>query len=155
MKQAKSKAARLTLFTAGFLFVAVGILGIFLPVLPTTVWLLLAAGCWMRSSPKFYRWLIHNRVLGSYVRNYREYHGITQRQRIGSLVVLWAGITVSAVFLVSRLWLSLLLFAIAIGVSIHLIALKTLKYTKNGASPTAIENERVGRVNEAIRESVE
>ena len=140
---------------SGFLFVGIGILGIFLPVLPTTVWLLLAAGCWMRSSAKFYRWLIHNRVLGSYVRNYREYHGITQRQRIISLVVLWAGITVSALFLVSRLWISLLLFAIAIGVSVHLVTLKTLKYGKGANSPAPLDANQISPAKDAIRESVQ
>ena len=127
MKQPQSRATRILLTTLGFFLVGLGIIGIFLPVLPTTVWLLLAAACWMRSSMKFYRWLIHNRVLGSYIRNYREYHGISVRQKFATLALLWGGISVSALILVSRLWLSLLLFGVAIAVTVHILSLKTVR----------------------------
>ena len=118
---------KVLLSVLGFIFVGIGIIGIFVPVLPTTVWLLLAAGCWMRSSKRFYQWLMNNRFLGVYIRNYREERGITLRHKIVTLALLWAGIGVSALILVSRLWLSLLLFGVAIGVTVHILSLKTLK----------------------------
>ncbi len=126
MKHAQSKTARIALTSLGFLFVAIGTVGLFVPVLPTTVWLLLAAGCWMRSSKRFYRRLTENRVFGSYIRNYREKRGITARHKALTLTLLWAGITVSALILVSRLWLSLLLFAVGGGVSVHILLIATL-----------------------------
>ena len=143
MKQARTRASRITLSILGFLFTGLAILGIFLPVLPTTVWLLLAASCWMRSSTKFYHWLIHNRYLGNYLRNYREHRGITRRHKIFTLALLWFGISVSALILVSRVWLSLLLYGVAVAVTIHILTLKTL--INNGVKPvihtTSPEND--------------
>jgi uncharacterized protein len=143
MKQVQTRSSRIALTILGFLFTGLAILGVFLPVLPTTVWLLLAASCWMRSSTRFYHWLIRNRYLGNYLRNYREHRGITRRHKIFTLTLLWVGISVSALILVSRVWLSLLLYGVAVAVTIHILTLKTL--TNNGAKPairaTSPEND--------------
>ena len=77
------------LIICGFLFVGLGILGIFLPVLPTTVFFLLAAACFARSSPRFYHWLLHNRWFGSYIRNYREGRGLPMRHKVITVALLW------------------------------------------------------------------
>ena len=110
----------------GFVSLAVGILGIFLPILPTTVFLLLSAWCWLRSSERFYRWLTTNRILGSYITNYRIEKGMTSGQKAFTIALLWLGISFTGIFVVSKMWLSLVLFGIAIGVTIHLLTLKTL-----------------------------
>ncbi|MBN1685502.1 MAG: YbaN family protein [Spirochaetales bacterium] len=122
-----SARTRKTFFISfGFVTLSLGIVGIFLPILPTTPFLLLSAWAWMKSSGRFYSWLIHNRLLGTYIRNYREKRGITVRHKIITLAVLWTGIGYTAIFVSERLWLTLLLFAIAAGVTAHLLLLKTL-----------------------------
>ena len=103
----------------------------FLPLVPTTAFLLLAAACFTRSSDRLYKWLMYHPILGSYIRNYREHHAITVRAKVMSLGVLWVGIGATALFAVDALWLRLLLLAIACGVTLHLLSLKTMP----GGSP--------------------
>ena len=112
---------------AGTLFVALGFVGIFVPVLPTTPLLLLAAVCYGRSSPRFLHWLLHNRWFGAYIRNYREGRGLPRREKALTLLGLWLTIGVSAVYVVSQWWLRLGLIAIALGVTIHLLRIKTAR----------------------------
>src|SRR3990172_10915598 len=84
------------LLAAGFATSGLGILGIFLPVLPTTPFLLIAAACFARSSEKFHRWLLNNRFLGGYIRNYIEGRGMPVKNKVFTLVLFWAGISLSA-----------------------------------------------------------
>jgi len=107
--------------------VGLGIVGIFVPVLPTTPFLLLAAACYARSSQRFHSWLLNNKCFGSYIRNYLERKGITLRAKIITLSLLWITIGVSVAFAVETLALKLILVIIAIGVSIHILSLRTLK----------------------------
>jgi len=130
MARITSRARKFLFIVFGFFTLALGIVGVFLPVLPTTPFLLVSAWAWMKSSPRFYTWLIHNRLLGTYIRNYRERKGITLRHKIITITVLWIGIGYTAILVSERLWLTLLLFAIAIGVTVHLLALKTLPADK-------------------------
>ena len=115
---------RLLLIAAGTLCVILGTIGIFLPLMPTTPFLLLAAACYARSSDRFYQWLLNNRFLGTYIRNYREGLGMTLRAKVFTLTTLWAGIGYSA-YIVDHLAIRLLLAVIAIGVTSHLVSLPT------------------------------
>ena len=115
------------LIAIGTLSVALGLLGIFLPILPTTPFLLLAAACYIRSSERFYCWLINNRWLGEYIKNYREKKGIPQRAKIYTISLLWITILASAIFFVDILAIRILLILIAIGVTTHIASIKTLK----------------------------
>jgi len=115
------------LVVVGVLAVCLGMIGVFVPVLPTTPLLLLAAGCFVRSSPRFYNWLIHHRWLREYIRNYRERGAITVRHRLITLLLLWGGIGATAAFFVTAWWVRALLGAIAVGVTAHLLLLKTVK----------------------------
>lgn len=117
---------RILLVIAGTVCVGLGIVGIFVPVLPTTPFLLLAAACYARSSPTFHSWLLNNKWFGSYIRNYLERKGITLRAKIITLSLLWITIGVSVAFAVEILALKLILVIIAIGVSIHILSLRTL-----------------------------
>ena len=126
MDKPRSRTAKTLYIALGGVSLALGVIGIFLPILPTTVFLLISAWSWARSSERFYRWLINNRLLGSYISNYRDEKGVTQRQRVLTLALLWIGIGYTAVFIVSKLWLTLLLFGIAVAVTIHMLMLKTL-----------------------------
>jgi len=117
---------KIFLIIGGSVSLALGVIGIFLPVLPTTCFLLLAAGCYVKSSERLYNWLINHKILGLYIRSYLEYHAISMKTKVISIAVLWVTILSSAIFFISLLWLQLLLVAIAVGVTIHLAMLKTL-----------------------------
>jgi uncharacterized membrane protein YbaN (DUF454 family) len=112
---------------AGTFFLALGIVGIVLPILPTTPFLLLAAACYARGSRRFYDWLLGNRVFGRYIRNYREGRGITFRDKAVSIGLLWLTILLSVLLVVRNLWVKIVLIAIAVGVSTYLLAIRTLR----------------------------
>ncbi len=114
------------LITAGCISLFLGIAGIFLPILPTTPFLLLSAACFLKSSQHLYIWLTTHRIFGSYIRNYLKYKAITVKTKIISLSMLWVLILTSALFFAPFLWLKILLLFIALCVSIHLIMIKTL-----------------------------
>ena len=118
---------RILLVIAGTVCVGLGIVGIFVPVLPTTPFLLLAAACYARGSQRFHSWFLNNKWFGSYIRNYLERKGITRRVKIITLSLLWITIGVSVAVAVETLALKLILIIIAIGVSIHILSLRTLK----------------------------
>ncbi len=110
----------------GSLLVGIGILGIFLPLLPSTVFFLGAAGLYGRSSPRAYRWLTTNRWFGRHLRDYKEQRGATVGAKVWSIATLWIGIGVSEYFL-DLPWVQLLLVAIGVGVTIHLVTLRTIR----------------------------
>ncbi len=126
-KITKNNFTKYLLIIAGSLFVILGIIGIFLPLLPTTPFLVLAAMCYTKSSEKFYNRLMNNKYLGNYIKNYREGNGITLKTKILSISFLWITITYSAIFVINILWLRIILFLIAICVTIHILYIKTLK----------------------------
>jgi uncharacterized membrane protein YbaN (DUF454 family) len=120
-----AKGVRRVLFlVVGSLSLATGIIGMFVPLLPTTCFLLLAAWCFARSSPSLHRWMYTNRWFGEYLSDYREGRGIPRALKIGSLSLMWMTIGASVVFAVSVLWVRLLLIAIAVGVSVHVAGLR-------------------------------
>ena len=122
-----SDLKRLLLVTAGTCAVVLGVIGIFVSVLPTTPFLLLAAALYAKSSERFYRWLMGQRHLGAYIRNYRERRGIPLRSKIVTLALLWASISASALLAVESLAVRLLLFLIAAGVTLHIVRFPTLR----------------------------
>jgi uncharacterized membrane protein YbaN (DUF454 family) len=115
------------LMSAGLLSVGLGAAGIFLPVLPTTPFLLLAAACFMRSSDRLYEWLLTNRWFGSYIRNYREHKAITKRTKAVTIVLLWGTIGYTAFGVVSSWTLRTLLLVIAAAVTAHVLSFRTLR----------------------------
>lgn len=112
---------------AGSVSVGLGTIGIVLPLLPTTPFLLLAAYCYAKSSKRFYTWLISNRYFGEYILNYREKRGVPMKIKIYTLILLWATISFSAFYVVSLIWVRVLLMIIATGVTIHVLSIKTLR----------------------------
>jgi hypothetical protein len=127
LKLYHNKILRWVLIVTGTFLVALGVLGIFLPLLPTTIFFLLAAACYARSSERFYKWLLNNRWFGKYIKNYHEGEGMTLKSKIFSLALMWAAILYSAVFAVENFYVRLVLILIAVGVTLHLITIKTLK----------------------------
>jgi hypothetical protein len=120
-----SLAVRLLLALAGSVALALGIIGIFVPVLPTTPFLLLAAACYLRSSRRLYAWLLGHRLFGRTIRNYLQHKSVDRKTKIYALVLLWLSLTVSAILVPSAI-VRILLPLIGIGVSIHLFSLKTM-----------------------------
>ena len=110
----------------GIIAVGLGLIGVFVPLLPTTPFLLLAAACFVRSSGRLYAWLIHHKWFGDYIRHYREHRAITLRAKIGVLVLLWGVIGYTALGVMTAWWVRALLGIIAIGVTTHILRLKTL-----------------------------
>ena len=121
------KVWRALLIVTGTLSVGLGVLGIFLPLLPTTVFLLLGAACYARSSPRFYQKLVTHRWLGVYIRSSREGHGMRRRDKAVTLGLLWAGIGATMIWSVETIWLRLLLLGIAVGVTVHVVKLPAFR----------------------------
>jgi uncharacterized membrane protein YbaN (DUF454 family) len=112
---------------AGTICLGLGALGIILPLLPTTPFLLLSAACYLRGSDRMYQWLLNNKWFGTYIRNYREGKGIPLRGKISALVLLWVTISFTIIFIINIGVIRLILFIIATVVSIYLIKLPTLE----------------------------
>ena len=109
----------------GSFFLGLGIIGIIVPLLPTTPFLLLAAGCYARSSKKIYNWLLNNKLFGPYITNYLEGKGIPFKIKIYAILIIWITILFSVFFIVKILFVNIILIIIAILVSIYLISIKT------------------------------
>jgi uncharacterized membrane protein YbaN (DUF454 family) len=114
---------RWLLIAAGTACVAVGAIGIVVPVLPTTPFLLLAALCYTRGSQRLYTWLLNNRMVGSYLRNYLEGKGMTRRSKIWTLSLLWAGITLAAALATDSLLVRVVLGIVLTAVTIHILTI--------------------------------
>jgi len=125
--RARGTWIRILLIIAGTFFVGLGIVGIFMPVLPTTPFLLLAAACYARSSQRLYSWLLNNKWFGNYIRNYLERKGVPLKVKVLTVTLLWITIGASVAFAVQTLVVRLILVLIAIGVSIHVLSIRTLK----------------------------
>ena len=118
-----------TLFVLlGAVSLLLGLVGIFVPLLPTTPFLLLAAALWVRSSPRLYAWLLAHRRLGPYIRNFRENRAIPLRAKILSVTLLWASLLYCIFFVVEEWWWAqLALLAVAVGVTWHILSFATLR----------------------------
>lgn len=117
----------------GTFFVVLGTIGIFLPLLPTTPFLLLAAACYARISKKLPCWILHNRFLknkwfGTYIKNYLEGRGIPLKIKILSILLVVVAVGCSAIFIIPNFIGRMLLVVIVSGISIHiLLFIPTLK----------------------------
>jgi len=112
----------------GGLAVVLAILGIFLPLLPTTPFLLLASACFVRGSERLHRWLRNNRLFGEYLRNIEDKKGIPLKGKVMTLLLLWVSLGYS-IYIVGPLVLKLMLAAIGIGVTTLILRMKTLHST--------------------------
>lgn len=118
---------KIVLVVFGTLSLILGVIGIFLPVLPTTPFLLLAATLYLHSSKRLYDWLLAHPYLGEYIRNFKEYRAIPLRVKFISVSLVWATLLYCAIGVARTWWMSLLFIAIALGVTIHILSYKTLK----------------------------
>ena len=118
-KRVSNRFLRGLLWFIGSIALILGILGIFLPLLPTTPFLLLSAACYLRSSQRFYYWLIKHPRLGRYILGYLDGSGIPRKAKIYTLLLLWSTISISIIIV--PIWvLRILLVIVALLVSIYI-----------------------------------
>jgi uncharacterized membrane protein YbaN (DUF454 family) len=127
MHLAKRPIVRWLYVAGGSLSLALGVLGILLPGLPTTPFLLLTAYCYARGSTRFYLWLMNNRFFGQYIRAWRNNEGIPLAVKVYVVLLLWYVLGFTA-FLVVPLWqVRVLLLLVGLGVTIYIVKLPTRK----------------------------
>ena len=117
--------ARVGLVALGTISLGAGIAGLFVPILPTTPLLLVAAGCYVRSSERLFNWLIHHPRLGPPVRRYVAQKAIPLKVKVISLIVAWIALG-TAFFLIDSIWVKGVLVALAIVKTAFMIRVKTL-----------------------------
>ncbi len=128
MASFQKKAYKVFWAFLGLLSLSLGVIGIFLPGLPTTPFLLLAAGLFAQSSAKLHHFLINNRFLGPYIKKFREEKGLTLRTKIHSIVLLWSMVSISVLFMIEAQWIKIVVFiAGLIGTIVMGFILKTVK----------------------------
>lgn len=111
----------------GVISLVAGIIGIFLPILPTTPFILLSAWCFFRSSSKIYKWVIANKRFGPTIENYQQGKGITTATKIKAIVMMWLTISASVYLYIKDMYLIVFLYLVAVCVTIYLYRLPTLK----------------------------
>jgi len=121
------KFKRIIFIIIGAISLSLGIIGIFLPLLPTTPFLLLALFLYSKSSKKLYRKVLTNRYTGKYVRDYITKRGIALNIKLFTIILLWLSICFSILFVVNLMWVKILLTLVACGVTIHVLSFKTLR----------------------------
>jgi uncharacterized membrane protein YbaN (DUF454 family) len=123
--QQRNAVVRYALLTVGWLAVALGVVGIFLPVLPTTPFMLLAAACFVRSSERFYVWLVEHPRLGPWFRDYLEGNGIPLKGKAYTILTMWVSIGISC-WLVPLVWARIAMLLSAALVTLYIVKQKTL-----------------------------
>lgn len=138
-KKVKNRIRKYLLITGGTISVFLAFMGIILPLLPTTPFLLLAAALYSKSSDKFYNWLINNKLFGGFIKNYREGNGITPQVKFISITSLWLVMGSTIIYAVQNIYVRILLLLIAIGVTIHLLRIPT--FVKKGKTKIKLEED--------------
>jgi hypothetical protein len=118
---------RIVLFCLGTLFLGLGILGVLLPGLPTTPFVLLAAACYVRSSRRLYAWLIGHRLFGRLVRDFQEKRTIPKTAKIASVTTMTVMVTISALFLLKPLWAKLLVIGLGAAGAVVVLLFPTAR----------------------------
>lgn len=110
----------------GTFFAVLGFIGVFLPILPTTPFLLLAAAFYVRSSKRLYNKLINHKMLGMYIKSYVEDKKLPMKAKITTIAMLWISLILS-ILLLDKTIMTIILLAVGIGVTIHILLIRTLK----------------------------
>lgn len=118
-----SRTVRLLFAALGTLFVGLGLLGAVLPILPTTPFMLLAAGCYVRASPRFYNWLLNTHAFGPLIREWRRYHSIPWKTKLTAIALMAATLSTSIVFFVKNPYgqVAMALFGVALAIWLYRI----------------------------------
>lgn len=114
----------LLLLSLGFVTLALGIVGVFVPIMPTTPFVLVAAACFGVTNPKLHQYLLQNKYLGPYIENHQSKQGVAPIVKRNSLLFLWTSLLVSAIIVRSAVVLAILLL-VGIAVSVHILMIKS------------------------------
>ncbi len=125
VRVARSPVNRALLLGSGHLFVGLAVLGVFLPIMPTTVFLLIAAACYVRASARFYNWLLNNKLFGPIILDWRRHRAMRRKHKITAIVLIVLTIGSSAIFVVPQWYAKVILAAIGAGVIIFLLSIPT------------------------------
>ena len=126
----ENRLVRIAWVAFGLMMVVMGILGAILPLIPGTVFFLLAAFAFAKSSEKFYKMLIHNRYVGPHLQNYLEEKFIPIKTKIVIISSLWISMTISAVYFMEILWGRVVMFVVAVGVTIYIVFHRSKRISK-------------------------
>jgi uncharacterized protein len=126
---------------AGFILLILGLVGVVLPLLPTTPFLLAAAYCFGRSSDRMHKWMLRNRLIGAYIRAYLDGGGLSLCARAVSIFLLWAALAISALLVVDSPVVRLILLLVGVGVTIHLVTIRG----RGGKTPDTHAEDRDGK----------
>ncbi|MFY9607809.1 MAG: YbaN family protein [Blastocatellia bacterium] len=110
----------------GTMFLLVGVLGVVLPLLPATPFLLLASACYVRGSETLHGWLMGNKYLGSYINNIKDKRGMPVKAKVLTIIVLWASLLFS-IYRTDSLLLDVTLLVVGVGVTTLILKLQTLR----------------------------
>lgn len=121
----RKRIVRVLFVIAGTIALVLGSIGTLIPVLPTTPFLLLACFCYMRSSEKLFKKLINHKAFGTYIYNYVIFRAITKKTKVLSVILLWSSLTIS-IILIENLHIRLILLVVGVGVTVHLLLLRTM-----------------------------
>lgn len=117
---------KIALNLIGTISVVLAIAGIFLPLLPTTPFLLLASACYLKGSKRLHTWLMNNRFLGKYLEGIQQRKGIPMKAKVLTIAILWASILFS-VYTIENILVKFILIVITAGWSVLILRMKTLK----------------------------
>lgn len=134
-KYVKSEVLRLALIIVGWFSVAAGVAGLFLPIVPTVPFLLLAVACFARSSRRFHDWLVEHAYLGPLVRDYLNGAGIPRKAKAMAIGMVWVSFPTSTFLFVRTAWLKVLLIFVALCITVYLVSLPTAKPDNDAISP--------------------
>jgi len=122
MKQMKMR--NLLFIALGFIFLTLGMVGVVLPLLPTTPLVLLSAICFSYGSKRLEGWLCRSRIFGPFIDNYRTKRGISKLRKVVTIIYLWFGLITSMV-IIRTVMIYVILGVVGVGVTIHLLMIKT------------------------------
>lgn len=126
-KTEKLTFGKVMMVTLGSISLFLGVLGLFLPVLPTTPFLLLTAYLYAKGSKRMYFWLISNKYFGKYIQRYRDGLGIPLQTKIISLSSMWISMLITIFYFIPLLFVKILLFLVACAVTYHILSKPTFR----------------------------
>lgn len=119
------KVKKIIFLILGLILTFIGLIGIFIPVLPTTPLLLLASYCFVRSSEKLYGWLINHRVFGKYIHDYSKYRAVDKKSKALAIVLIWVSMMIS-IYLISKTPVRIVLIITGLAITYFITTIKTL-----------------------------
>jgi uncharacterized protein len=117
---------KVSLILLGSLSLALGVIGIFVPGLPTTVFLLISAACYVRSSERLHRWLTNHRILGTFIRDYEQHRAMPLKSKVVALISMWTMICISSIWFIQSDLLRLVVVVLGLIGTGAILWVKTL-----------------------------